>query len=76
MSDDDVYEIPLQDQRVFGAGIKRKRVKFVPSTTPTTSVPTGPSISSIGDAYLKMVLKEARDTEGEAPSIPSPSGAA
>ncbi|WEW57760.1 hypothetical protein PRK78_003227 [Emydomyces testavorans] len=29
--DGDEYFLPLQDQRVFGAGIKRKRVHFVPA---------------------------------------------
>lgn len=60
MSDDDTYEIPLQDQRVFGAGIKRKRVKFVPSTSNTiTSTPTGStSAKSVSDLYLKLVLPE------------------
>ncbi|KUJ07048.1 uncharacterized protein LY89DRAFT_712331 [Mollisia scopiformis] len=59
MSDDDTYEIPLQDQRVFGAGIKRKRVKFVPSTNnsstvsePTTKLPA----TSVSDLYLRLVL--------------------
>ncbi|KAL3420028.1 G-patch domain-containing protein [Phlyctema vagabunda] len=59
MSDDETYEIPLQDQRVFGAGIKRKRVQFVPSSSATPSVSTPPRASSgrsIGDLYLSMVL--------------------
>ncbi|KAF7882103.1 hypothetical protein EAF00_011619 [Botryotinia globosa] len=60
MSDEDTYEIPLQDQRAFGAGIKRKRVKFVPSTSSSTKQPT-PSTSSaksISDSYLKLVLPQ------------------
>ncbi|CAG8954795.1 hypothetical protein HYFRA_00004720 [Hymenoscyphus fraxineus] len=60
MSDeDDTYEIPLQDQRVFGAGIKRKRVKFVPSTSndPATRTPaSNTSAKSVSDLYLKLVL--------------------
>ncbi|KAI9649843.1 hypothetical protein NHQ30_002425 [Ciborinia camelliae] len=58
MSDEDTYEIPLQDQRVFGAGIKRKRVKFVPSTSSSTCQPTPSpsSATSISDFYLKLVL--------------------
>lgn len=56
MSDDE-YEIPLQDKRVFGAGIKRKRVKFVPSTAPSTSLLSSKSSGqSVSDLYLKMVL--------------------
>ena len=34
---DDEYEIALRDQRIFGAGIKRKRIQFVASTAETTS---------------------------------------
>ncbi|RFU26595.1 hypothetical protein B7463_g9739, partial [Scytalidium lignicola] len=67
MSDDDTYEIPLQDQRVFGAGIKRKRINFVPSTSATSSLSTPPpsssasSAKSISERYLERVLsKEAR----------------
>ena len=60
MSDDDTYEIPLQDQRVFGAGIKRKRVNFVPSTcTDSTAPPSSKtSAKSVSDFYLKLVLPE------------------
>jgi len=59
MSDDE-YEIPLQDQRVFGAGIKRQRVRFVPSTSTN---PSGPSITSANtksasDIYLSLVLPQ------------------
>ncbi|KAF7860379.1 hypothetical protein EAF04_008505 [Stromatinia cepivora] len=58
MSDEDTYEIPLQDQRVFGAGIKRKRVKFVPSSSSSTiqSTPSAGSAKSISDLYLRLVL--------------------
>lgn len=31
--DDEDYFIPLEDQRVFGAGLKKKRVRFVRSTS-------------------------------------------
>lgn len=57
MSDDETYEIPLQDQRVFGAGIKRQRVKFVPSSssssTPTPSTTASKSVSAL---YMSLVL--------------------
>lgn len=57
---DDEYEIPLQDQRIFGAGIKRKRVKFVPSSapTPTISLPITTPARSVGDLYLSLVLPQ------------------
>jgi hypothetical protein len=58
MSDDDTYEIPLQDQRIFGAGIKRKRVKFVPATTGSSNAapPSNTPASSVSDLYLRLVL--------------------
>jgi hypothetical protein len=58
MSDDDTYEIPLQDQRIFGAGIKRQRVKFVPSASSSSNIapPNTSSAKSIGDLYLSLVL--------------------
>ena len=61
MSDDDTYEIPLQDQRVFGAGIKRKRVQFVPSSTPAAAGTATNSNSSVADVYLNLVLPDFRD---------------
>jgi hypothetical protein len=58
MSDDE-YEIPLQDQRVFGAGIKRKRIHFVPSATSLSTTGTPKPTSSgreVANAYLSIVL--------------------
>jgi G-patch domain len=59
-SDDEEYFIPLEDQRVFGAGIKRKRVAFVPSKTEIVA-PDPPHSEStrstkIGDYYLSLVM--------------------
>ncbi|PYI03031.1 hypothetical protein BO78DRAFT_400056 [Aspergillus sclerotiicarbonarius CBS 121057] len=79
--DEDEYFLPLQDQRVFGAGIRRKRVPFVRSsehelstTTTTTSrisepVPTS-SGQSIADRYLSIVL--ARGDSGAQSRSQSP----
>jgi hypothetical protein len=76
MSEDETYEIPLQDQRVFGAGIKRQRVKFVPSSSSSSISPAAISTSakSVRDIYLSLVLpKEVPSTEtSEQSSIPSP----
>ena len=62
MSDEDTYEIPLQDQRVFGAGIKRQRVKFVPSTESSATVQASGNTPtrSVGDFYLSLVLKDSK----------------
>ncbi|KAK0120626.1 hypothetical protein ONS96_010830 [Cadophora gregata f. sp. sojae] len=63
MSDDDSYEIPLQDQRAFGAGIKRQRVKFVPSSiASTTPSPSNYSGQAVSDLYLKLVLPREQKT--------------
>lgn len=57
MSDDE-YEIPLRDQRYFGAGLKRQRVHFVSSTTPDTETPLGSAQTSAANKYLAIVLGE------------------
>lgn len=71
MSDDDEYEIPLQDQRVFGAGIKRKRVKFVPSSTESSTAPRSASTSKqpIGDLYLSLVLPNQSKQSKPSPAL-------
>ncbi|KAH8795075.1 hypothetical protein F5882DRAFT_288424 [Hyaloscypha sp. PMI_1271] len=75
MSDDDTYEIPLQDQRVFGAGIKRKRVKFVPSaaSSSATHISSGASATSVSAFYLNLVLPSGDEASKEAsPAPPEP----
>ncbi|KAI5195494.1 hypothetical protein E4T39_08200 [Aureobasidium subglaciale] len=64
MSDDDeeYYSVPLKDQRYFGAGIKRQRVHFVPSSTSEKATPSGastPSALSASQRYLSIVLPKA-----------------
>ena len=65
---DDEYEVPLRDQRYFSAGIKRKRIQFVPSTSSesrTQSLPTTPA-QSVADKYLSVVLGQPiSSAEGE-----------
>lgn len=61
---DDTYEIALKDQRVFGAGLKRKRVHFVPSgstaaTSDSTSASESTSHVSAGDRYLAIVTSKS-----------------
>lgn len=61
--DDEDYFLPLEDQRVFGAGIRRKRVPFVPSSElNTTSQSSTSSSTNIADTYLSIVLKTPRTT--------------
>lgn len=54
------YFIPLEDQRVFGAGLKRKRVAFVPSSSAraSTTLPHKQP-SDVRDRYLSIVLPPA-----------------
>lgn len=59
------YFVPLTDQRVFGAGIKRKRVAFIPATDTESSEiqrNTGPK-SSVADKYLSIVLEKTATTD-------------
>lgn len=65
MENDEGYLVPLQDQRVFGAGIKRKRVPFVPARTDPPLLGTTSPLSKIGDRYLSMVLQGTGPTEGD-----------
>ncbi|EAS35369.1 G-patch domain-containing protein [Coccidioides immitis RS] len=44
--DDEDYFLPLEDQRVFGAGIKRKRVPFVPSSETRLATTDGHPLSA------------------------------
>lgn len=61
-SDDENYTVPLVDQRYFGAGIKRKRVQFVPSSTVaatnTASLPAALPAVSASDKYFSVVFKK------------------
>ncbi|KAI9679270.1 MAG: hypothetical protein M1817_005289 [Caeruleum heppii] len=65
MAADEEYVVPLQDQRVFGAGLKRKRVQFVPSGSSAPSVQPSRAHDehhghSIGDYYLSLVLPDSK----------------
>ncbi|KAK0659904.1 hypothetical protein DIS24_g3718 [Lasiodiplodia hormozganensis] len=73
-SDDETYTIPIKDQRYFGAGLKRKRVKFVPASSPATpqSSASGPEVS---DLYLSIVGGAKKDGSSSAQSTPEASGA-
>lgn len=77
MSDEDTYEIPLQDQRVFGAGIKRQRVRFVPSSSSSSNEPASASTpaKSVSDLYLSLVLPQATPSSEirAQPVLPAPS---
>ncbi|KAI1776922.1 hypothetical protein F4818DRAFT_412311 [Hypoxylon cercidicola] len=64
---DPEYDIPLQDKRPFGSGLKRKRVVFVPASdgnlkTTEENTPAKPS-QSISDLYLSIVMPKEKEAE-------------
>ena len=61
-ADQDTYFMAAEDQRVFGAGIKRKRVPFVPASTTESSTIANPN-PSVGDKYLSIVLKKQQSQQ-------------
>ncbi len=68
--DDEDYHLPLQDQRVFGAGIKRKRVPFVRAQSqPPTPPPSQTRLQkqTLGDRYLAIVLPQGLDKGSDIP---------
>lgn len=72
----DTYEVPLVDKRMFGAGIKRKRVQFVCSTSLPAKLPEAnnnnvqQATQSPGERYLSIVQNRSQDPDRSA----SPSG--
>lgn len=65
---DDEYHVPLVDQKVFGAGVKRKRIAFVPGTQAQASTPQHDSRRpSLADRYLSIVLPEDASSSDSTP---------
>lgn len=81
MAAEDEYYVPLEDQRVFGAGIKRKRVAFIPAESQSLHQLRGTTdTGAVGDRYLSIVLGKAQaqpQTDSDTPSsqknAPTPS---
>ncbi|PYH49637.1 putative G-patch domain protein [Aspergillus saccharolyticus JOP 1030-1] len=82
--DEEDYFLPLEDQRVFGAGIRRKRIPFVRSSEPdlnTTSSalrsshasapPSTTSGARIANTYLSLVLSKSTTPTPGPPSVSS-----
>ena len=72
MDNEEEYFVPLEDQRVFGAGIKRKRVNFIAATeTDTAPRPPGASTTSgSADRYLSIVFNRLKSENLSASSGP------
>ena len=67
MEEEEEIVIPLEDQRVFGAGIRKQRVNFIPATTgddAQTSQQTvdDAQVKQVKDQYLSIVFR-GRDQE-------------
>jgi hypothetical protein len=65
---DEEFDIPLHRKRPFGAGIKRKKVEFVPARDPDAGLSTATTSTAtlVGDLYATIVLKsdpENRETK-------------
>ncbi|KAI4271975.1 MAG: hypothetical protein LQ337_005621 [Flavoplaca oasis] len=56
--DETEYIIPLRDQSVFGAGVRRKKITFVPSKGGDEH-PAAPTAQGAGDRYLSIVLNRS-----------------
>lgn len=73
--DDDEYgedfEVPLEQKRAFGSGLKRKRISFVKASDPDLcTIPAtkeNESGSSIADLYLSLVLPDEKRAKTEPP---------
>ncbi|KAF4589737.1 D111/G-patch [Ophiocordyceps camponoti-floridani] len=63
--DDDDYDIPLHRKKPFGAGLKRRRVEFVPASKTVDDVEAATKASSAADLYASIVLN------GHEPEPPS-----
>ncbi|KAF2238838.1 hypothetical protein EV356DRAFT_528735 [Viridothelium virens] len=64
--DDEFYEIPLTEQKVFGAGIRRKRIRFISpkkDDTPRPGSSTTASGASAAERYLAVVFPKNIDPE-------------
>lgn len=62
---DDKYESSLRDQRYFGAGIRRKRINFVASTStqPVARARPPSATSTVAARYLSTVLPQRQTKE-------------
>ncbi|KAL8865117.1 MAG: hypothetical protein Q9215_001622 [Flavoplaca cf. flavocitrina] len=57
--DETEYVIPLKDQSVFGAGVRRKKITFVPSRGGDQHPASAPTAQGAGDRYLSIVLNKS-----------------
>lgn len=68
---------PGEQRRVFGAGMKRKRIDFVAAEAPTQATQSSPRTTpaiSAGDRYLNIVLQNGASTVEQKPTSAEVSG--
>ncbi|EEH49338.1 uncharacterized protein PADG_05417 [Paracoccidioides brasiliensis Pb18] len=63
------YFLPLLDQRVFGAGIKRKRVPFIPSSDVTAAINAPSSSKDISSASNTLLQQQQQQQQPNTSSI-------
>ncbi|KAL8758629.1 MAG: hypothetical protein Q9199_001368 [Rusavskia elegans] len=62
--DEGEYVIPLKDQSVFGAGVRRKKIDFVPSKGDEQHPVSASTTPGAGDRYLSIVLNRLDASSG------------
>ena len=62
--DEGEYVIPLKDQSVFGAGVRRKKIDFVPSKGDGQHPASASTGQGAGDRYLSIVLNRFEPISG------------
>ncbi|KAB8364839.1 hypothetical protein FH972_024702 [Carpinus fangiana] len=65
---EEISNVPLQHQRTFGAGLKRKRINFVPEASPSDLKATRDDSAYISDMYLSIVLPREGGNSSAPPS--------
>lgn len=63
-AEQETYFLAAEDQRIFCAGVNRKRVPFVPASSTEGSTMTEPN-TVVGDEYLSIVLKKQEQPRQE-----------
>ncbi|KAI0840996.1 hypothetical protein F5Y06DRAFT_262267 [Hypoxylon sp. FL0890] len=62
---DPEYDVPLQNKRPFGSGLKRERVVFVPASSgnlnTTEEKTSAKPAQSVSDLYLSIVLPQGKE---------------
>jgi hypothetical protein len=53
----ETYTVPLKEPTYYGAGVKKRGIKFVLASTPSTGLPSDSSKpTNVGDRYLEIVF--------------------